>query len=281
MIFTLEIIMLKSYDIISRFMDGPAVNVGMKYMYIRDRKDNELIVDTPDIRTLTFPPILKLHDINTGKQHYFSGDCIKKSWDSIGFRWFSSIEEIGVLYWSHDNPLQRAHDIKTYFPKFIERELFFETVRALRMPIGEVAKEVLERKLEFSSQIYAHTISLMYAAAARNKDVLELNPEYGIKGLAEIKIANDLEDFINLNPQLKESFNGMEFSKNGVSYDNPKAIIEKIQKDIPDETLEAMHKQFLSEIEGGKKLDELRAKYPLKQLEEQEADIKKANVKNL
>jgi len=269
--------MLNTYENVTRFMDGIAVNLGADFMYLKDKKGTERI-GASSISHENGRPIVMLDDIKSGKRLVFEGDHFKQYPSSHRqFSWFPSIQEAGVLHDGFDNDIQRAGMMQEGYKGLIFGELFSEVAQRQGLPFGDEAQIRLRDDVDFPALLYAHSLELMYAGVNENRDVLLLvHQPTGLSGsyvsglnVERINLDGSLHGFLDANPELQGHLTDGRVSKDGGPYDTPKKIFEALRVAIPDEVLEAGYQRFKAERDARQRLTALREANPREVLEEQ------------
>jgi hypothetical protein len=269
--------MLKTYGQISRFMEGLRINYSPKFVYLKDKSGQERFGEMAIMHPPNGSSHLLFFDLSTEKALAFEGNWLDaKNPDDRKFSWFPGVKEVGVLYDGFDNDLQRHADMNHNFIGFLANELFYETIIRKMTWGGSKEKEQLAQRMREIAPIYGASLELLYAGLNGDRDVLMLvNKPTKIKGNAvpplgieSIKLDRSLDGFLNANPIVKAHLTDGQISENGIKYDTPEKIMERLRDYILEEVLDAGYGRFNSERDAMARLFEFRKVHSKEELED-------------
>jgi len=284
--------MFKSYESVSRFMDGLAINYGAEFIYLKDISGG-VRIGKPHFNTRRDEtPTLGVSDVISRRTMLFEGDTLKLSQGSpFQFVWFPSVADVGVLYDGFDNDIQRHSDMLTTYRNFLHSELVFQAARNRGELLGDETRSRLDREFEPAVFLYANSLQLLYAAINRNRDYLMIRyrptgvtgTEFPFLDVGGVNLDGSLDGFLRINPEFAAYLGDCQVSRSGVKFDSPEKVMEELRKHIPDELLEEGYQQFISEMEARRRLDAIRSEHPREELEVQvqEVDTEQPHVVSL
>ena len=289
---------LKTYNGVSRFMGGPAVTPESPLIYLKEAGGVERVGRALFDTLRSGRPIFRLQDTLSEQTFEYKGESfMKRDNPQDSFIWFPTIKEAGILH----NPSgtakysagQTRNSLLHNFPQFIACELAYERVNLQGgvPPESSIQQEVL--RMEKAAEIYAYSLSIMYALlnsnyglnsimepSARDFEAIEARGKYGVPEDSQDKPqpAIDLPDRLSVSiiptfskfledPGVIEQFTTLTVSENGTSLATKDKLLARLRRDIPDEVLEAMYRQFIAEVDGGERLQALRIEHPQAELE--------------